>query len=442
MSARELALLIGDDLAGWVKQTSGGQLRFTYDDGYRDRVMAGAGNDSAARGATPVSVSMPAQVAEHPDRVVAAWLWGLLPDSDAVIRRWSRDFQVSGQSPFSLLATPLGEDCPGAIRLVSEQRLEELRSQDNFEGDEVVWLSEGEVAQRLRDLRQDATAWLGARDGGRFSLAGAQSKTALLLEGDRWGDPRGRRATNQILKPAIVGFDDHDLNEHLCLTAMRIAGLPAVHTRVERFEDQSAIVVKRYDRVEVAGRQVRVHQEDLCQALSVHPAGKYQNDGGPSARDIASLLRRVIPEPALSRAVATFADALIWNWIIAGTDAHAKNYSILLSGSQVRLAPLYDVASALPYDIPIQKMRLAMKFGSGYSVDPGSSPWKQLATELGLSIDEVRTRAVRLTEVAGDAFAEATAQTSDAELGSSLPEKLTELVTARAAKCRRVVDWV
>jgi len=37
-------------------------------------------------------------------------------------------------------------------------------------------------------------------------------------------------------------------------------------------------------------------------------------------------------------AVWAFVDALAWNWLIVGTDAHAKNYSLLLVGSQVRLA--------------------------------------------------------------------------------------------------------
>jgi serine/threonine-protein kinase HipA len=45
-------------------------------------------------------------------------------------------------------------------------------------------------------------------------------------------------------------------------------------------------------------------------------------------------------------AVMRFFDALMVNWLICGTDAHAKNYSLLLAGRQVRLAPLYDVASA------------------------------------------------------------------------------------------------
>jgi serine/threonine-protein kinase HipA len=39
---------------------------------------------------------------------------------------------------------------------------------------------------------------------------------------------------------------------------------------------------------------------------------------------------------------------LVLNWLIAGTDAHAKNYSMILRGTKTQLAPLYDIASALP----------------------------------------------------------------------------------------------
>ena len=41
--------------------------------------------------------------------------------------------------------------------------------------------------------------------------------------------------------------------------------------------------------------------------------------------------------------------ALAFNFVIAGTDAHAKNFSLLLSHRGARLAPLYDLASYLPY---------------------------------------------------------------------------------------------
>ena len=272
MTTNELCLLLGDVVAGRVSRLPGGKLTFEYDRAY-------AATETAH--ATPLSVSMPIQVASHTDGRITPWLWGLLPDNDAVLNRWSRAFHVSARSPFSLLSTPLGLDCPGNVRLVPSDQLSSVENEPDLS--DVEWLTEAQVAQRLRDLKQDGTAWLGAGNSGRFSLAGAQAKTALVWDDGRWGEPRGATATTHILKPAIEGFDDHDLNEHLCLTAMRAAGLLAVHSSVERFEDQSAIAVARYDR-SPCGQQVRVHQEDLCQALGVHPAGQYQNEGGPGPR--------------------------------------------------------------------------------------------------------------------------------------------------------------
>ena len=262
-----LAVFLDNAVAGTLTRLSGGRLRFDYHDEYRDRP-----------GATPLSLSMPTQVRSHSDRVVTPWLWGLLPDNEAVLARWARQFQASASSPFSMLATPIGEDCAGAVRFAApdavERMLERLGS--------VTWLTEDDVAERLRELREDSTAWLGRSFTGQFSLAGAQAKTALLYEDGRWGVPHGAPATSHILKPAVAGLDDHDLNEHLCLDAARRAGLLVVRTRVARFGDQTAIIVDRYDRRHVEGQMVRVHQEDLCQALGVHPAHKYQAGGDPA----------------------------------------------------------------------------------------------------------------------------------------------------------------
>ncbi len=427
MTTNELCLLLGDVVAGRVSRLPGGKLTFEYDRAY-------AATETAH--ATPLSVSMPIQVASHTDGRITPWLWGLLPDNDAVLNRWSRAFHVSARSPFSLLSTPLGLDCPGNVRLVPSDQLSSVENEPDLS--DVEWLTEAQVAQRLRDLKQDGTAWLGAGNSGRFSLAGAQAKTALVWDDGRWGEPRGATATTHILKPAIEGFDDHDLNEHLCLTAMRAAGLLAVHSSVERFEDQSAIAVARYDRLFRRRHQVRVHQEDLCQALGVHPVRKYQNEGGPGPKDIAGLFRRVMPPQEAEDNTMILLDALVWNWVIAGTDAHAKNYSLMLMGNQIRLAPFYDVASALPYgSIPEQKMRLAMKFGSGYQINPASSPWRRLSADLQLPEEEVRRRAARMVAAAPQAFVHAASTPAVERLGSSLPHRLADLVAKRAAKCEK-----
>jgi serine/threonine-protein kinase HipA len=419
-----LVVLLDDAVAGTLTRAPGGRLAFAYDDDYRQRPEA-----------TPLSLSLPKQVREHSGARLEAWLWGLLPDNDAVLRRWSRDFHVSASSPFALLSTPVGEDCAGAVRLAAPDRVDALLDRSGT----VAWLTEEDVAERLRDLRADATAWLGRSFTGQFSLAGAQAKTALLLRDGRWGVPAGAAPTTHILKPAVAGLDDHDLNEHLCLDAARRAGLIAARTRIERFGEETAVVVTRYDRLAAGATIRRVHQEDLCQALGIPPARKYQNEGGPGPGEVVRLLRTAMRPTAAEDAVRRFADALAWNWLVAGTDAHAKNYSLLLAGPEARLAPLYDIASALPYGTHERRLRLAMKLGGDYRVHPDRNPWPRAARELGLDpaalVERVRELAVR----APDAFAAAAATAEVEALDRALPARLLDLVAQRARRCRRLL---
>ena len=420
-----LIVVMDRSIVGTVVRLRGGRLRFDYANEYRDQA-----------GATPLSLSMPTQIRSHPDSAITPWLWGLLPDNDLVLARWAREFHVSASSPFSLLSTPIGQDCPGAIQFVPPEQVDKVL--ERF-GD-VTWLTEDDVAERLRQLGQDSTAWLGTSFTGQFSLAGAQAKTALLFQDGRWGVPYGSTPTTHILKPAVAGLDDHDLNEHLCLDAARRAGLLAVRTRVARFGNESAIVVDRYDRQERGSEILRVHQEDLCQALGVAPSAKYQNEGGPGPADISRLLRGVMPPRAADDAVRRFADALIWNWLIAGTDAHAKNYSLLLAQDQVRLAPVYDVASALPYGTHEKKLRLAMKVGGEYGIFPARNTWPGASRELGLDADALQARVLELGTVAPDAFADAANQPDIVALQRTMPSKLVDLVAERAARCVRLIS--
>lgn len=418
-----LAVLLDDAVAGAITRLAHGRLRFDYDDEYRQR-----------RAATPLSVSMSPTVRSHLEREISPWLWGLLPDNERVLARWARDFQVPAR-PFSLLSTPIGHDCAGAVRFAPVDEALQVLAKPG----KVTWLTEEEVALRLRELRQDSTAWLGRGFSGQFSLAGAQAKTALLLEDGRWGVPSGSAATSHILKPAVQGLDDHDLNEHLCLDAARRAGLVVARTRVARFADESAIIVDRYDRRIVNGQLLRIHQEDTCQALGVSPEKKYQNEGGPSARDLATLFRTVMSPRAAEDAVWRFLDALIWNWLVAGTDAHAKNYSFLLSGGDVRLAPLYDIASALPYDKHERELRFAMKIGGDYRVYPHRNTWERAAADLRLNADAVLERVVRLAYDAPDAFADAANEPDVLALHRPLPPRLVDLVADRAQRCLAIL---
>jgi len=420
-----LTVLLGDATIGTLSRLRGGRLTFIYDDGYQ-----------ALHDVTPLSVSMPPRIRSHPDSVISPWLWNLLPDNEAVLLRWARQFHASASSPFSLLATPVGQDCAGAVRFVRRDNAGEAIGSPG----DVTWLTDAEVGQRLRDLQADSTAWLGRSFTGQFSLAGAQAKTALLYQNGRWGVPHGARATTHILKPAVAGLDDHDLNEHLCLDAARRAGLIAVRTRVAQFDTETAIVVDRYDRAEANGITVRVHQEDLCQAMALPPTMKYQAEGGPTPPQIAALFRKVMSPKNADEAIGRFFDALVWNWLIGGTDAHAKNYSLLLAGGQVRLAPLYDIASALPYGTHERKLRFAMKIGGDYGVLPRRNTWDRAAADLRISQHNALARARELTEIVADAFRGAAADPDVVALRRKLPSRLVELIADRADRCARVID--
>ena len=427
MASDDLAVILEGRLIGRITRASSGTLRLTFDDEYLD--------DPAA---TLLSVSMPSPVREHADTAIRPWLWGLLPDDADVLARWGAQFEVSASSPFSLLGTQIGHDCAGAVQLCPPDEVDDLLGRPGH----VEPLTDAQVAQRLRELRADSTAWLGRAFTGQFSLGGAQAKTALHHDASGWGLPAGSVPTTHILKPAIGGLDGHDLNEHLCLTAARDLGLTAVRTRVASFDDQTAIVVERYDRRLVDGALRRVHQEDLCQALRVSPTMKYQSEGGPSPARIVDLFRRALPHPAADEATWRFVDALAFNWVIAGTDAHAKNYSLLLAGNQVRLAPLYDIASALPYDDSKgHDLRLAMKLGGDYRLRATDRPgtWAKVARELNLDVALVTSRVADLVRRIPGAVTRAAADPAVAGIGSDLPDRLCESVTTRAGTCLGLV---
>lgn len=420
-----LVALMGDDRMGQVLRDTRGRLRFVYDDAWR-----------SARGSYPLSLSMPLALAEHPHAVVDAYLWGLLPDNDLIVERWAQRFHVSPRSAVALLAH-VGEDCAGAVRFATLERVGDLTREGRGS---IEWLDERAVAERLRALRHDASAWWRLTDGGQFSLAGAQPKTALFFDGKRWGMPNGRVPTTHILKPGAPDLAGHAANEHFCLVLARRLGLPAASSRVMRFEDQVAIVVQRYDRISSGRRTVRVHQEDLAQALGVHPATKYESDGGPGVGAIVRLLRQ--HSGRVDEDLDTFLRALVLQWLLGGTDAHAKNYSVLIGADgRVRLAPLYDVASALPYaGKQTRKLKLAMKIGGKYRLEEiGRYQWQKAATDLGLEEGRVLDVVQQMAGGAAEAAAEVAGELRGEGIASESIATLAALVAARARQCARLL---
>ncbi|MGI4940690.1 MAG: type II toxin-antitoxin system HipA family toxin [Janthinobacterium lividum] len=354
---KRLSVYLYDCRIGTVSQDSHGRLTTTYDT---------EGEWREAAGFPPLSLSMPLLLPEHGDKTTSAFLWGLLPENPSVLAALAREYKVAAGNPLALLSI-VGEDCAGAVQFLVDDAV--------LTPDGVEWLDEQEIGRRLAELRtQESSTGRRVGERGQFSLGGAQSKTALLLnpDGDQFGVPSGKIPTTHILKPPMPGLDGQVENEHFCLSLANAAGLNSANSTVRHFASETCIVVTRYDRRRRPDSDIgwmRVHQEDCCQALSIRPALKYQKDGGPSARKVMDLLRTHSSEPDADR--ERFARALALNFALLGTDAHAKNFSIMLApgdeAPQVRLAPLYDMNSYLPYVTERPgDIRMAMSIGSYY----------------------------------------------------------------------------
>ena len=110
------------------------------------------------------------------------------------------------------------------------------------------------------------------------------------------------------------------------------------------------LLVTRYDRIEQAGRWRRLHQEDFCQALGKPPSAKYEANQtgikGPTLLDMFALTRNAMRAPD----VLALLDHVVFNVLACNTDAHAKNYSLMISGRGFALAPIYDVMCAAAWD--------------------------------------------------------------------------------------------
>lgn len=389
-----------------------------------------SGASAVTRG---LSCSMKTTTVRHSGTPVIHWISGLLPDRGEVLARWRSRFGLKRMDAYALL-WHVGEDVAGAARFVRPDRL------DHLDDGAAETVTDEAIGERIRALTADASAWVPSPGTGQFSLAGAQAKFALARTDDgQWAETTGARPTTHIFKPAIPGMVDQDLDEHLTMRLAAAAGLPVAHTEVMEFAGARCLVVTRFDRYQGPdGTWGRLHQEDAVQALGLSPLLKYEQNGGPGMRAIANLLRDNVTGEHVGEDVDSFIDATAFNWLVAGTDAHARNFSLLHARRSTRLAPLYDLNSFLPYGAG-RPLGLAMKIGYTER-DPariGARHWTELARDCGVDPDATLARVNALAESLLATIDGVVTDASIRRWDSPLPGRLRDLLTAHITACQR-----
>jgi serine/threonine-protein kinase HipA len=382
--AKTMDVYLHRELVGHLIQNEGGQMVFDY-----------AESRLQKPGATPLSHSLPLREKRFTRKECRGYFAGVLPEesSRTII---ARNLGISERNDYAMLER-IGGECAGAVTFLPAG--EPLPDRD----DQYRALSSPELAGILRELPRRPL--LAGETGMRLSLAGAQNKIAVRVEGDAVSLPLGGAPSTHILKPAVERFAGIVFNEACCMRLAAAVGLPVAKTEIRRVEDVDYLLIERYDRThrqnpEGAPMLERLHQEDFCQALGIVSENKYQKEGGPSLKQCFALLREVSSAPVLD--LARLLDAVIFNYLVGNNDAHGKNFSLLYRDAgtaniETRLAPLYDVVSTRYY--PELTRELAMKIGGEYSSDKVSKAnFEQLAEDARLAKPLVRRRVPELAE--------------------------------------------
>jgi len=367
-----LSVYLNEQKAGTLSDLGNAQVSFEYYPSYLEL------------GGMALSTSLPLSTTPFTDAQARPFFSGLLPD-DQQLEGLAQHLKISRRNVFKLLSE-VGGECAGAVSLFAS---EPLALETNIKPQSP--LSDDELLQRLNTSKHRPL--LGADDSVRLSLAGAQSKLAVVINGGKTLLSTPSSASTHIIKPASNSIEGLVENEFICMSLANTVGVDVPDIELRHIGDQRAYQIQRYDRAKSQGIIKRVHQEDFCQALGIVPENKYQAEGGPSLDDCIKLIQRVSSRPAVD--YQKLLERIVFNYLIGNNDAHAKNFSLIYSNGQCRLAPAYDLVCTEVY--PELNANMAMKIGGRKSAnDLQRRHWLRLVPDMETSKRSFRTLIIKL----------------------------------------------
>ena len=291
------------------------------------------------KGAFPISTTIPLSTATVQPAVFVPWAANLLPEGRA-LRRVGELIHAAPEDVMKILQE-IGRDTAGALSIdqpgtTNPDSYREIETEEDLE--------------RIID-ELPRKPFLAGEEGVSMSLAGFQSKLGVRqLDNGNLAIPLNGSASTHILKPDSPDLRGSVQNEAFCLTLARLCGISTSQLTTGKAGQRQYLLVNRYDRIYAQNRWRRLHQEDFCQALGKPPEAKYEKNQtgiqGPTALDMIAVARNTMKGPAL----LSLLDYLVFNIIVCNTDAHAKNYSMLITAKGSSIAPIYDVVCTQVWD--------------------------------------------------------------------------------------------
>lgn len=375
----------------------------------------------SARGAFPISLKMPLSPRRVPPKLFLPWAANLLPESTQ-LRAISLQLGAAPEDVIGILSE-LGRDTAGALSIgkPGTTSTADWRPVPNDKALEKI----------LEEL--PSKPFLVGEDGVSMSLAGVQTKLGVAIDAKgRICVPINGAPSTWILKPDAERLFGGVQNEALCLALAKRLGLNAPEVTTGMAGKRTYLMVKRYDRVEQHGRWRRLHQEDFCQALGKPPSAKYESNQtgipGPTLPEMFAVTRNAMQAPD----VVNLLDYVVFNVLACNTDAHAKNYSLMISGKGFRLAPIYDVMCGLAWEHVTRNMAQKIA-GKNRGEHLKRRHWQRFAADVGLNAPRLIARVEALAKGALAETKSAAADVAAMPAGAHpLMQQVTQAIEARA----------
>jgi len=228
--ARTLDVYLHEEVAGHLVQDDDGQMSFAYLE-----------SCLAKPGAAALSQSLRLGKERFPAKECRGFFGGILPE-ESKREIIARKLGISARNDYAMLEQ-IGGECAGAVTFIAAGQ--ELPKRDY----QYRKLDAKELAGILRELPKRPL--LAGEKGIRLSLAGAQDKVAMRIEGQEVSLPLGSAPSTHILKPAVERFAGVVFNEALCMTLAAHMNLPTAKVETRKVEDVDYLLVERYDRKQV-----------------------------------------------------------------------------------------------------------------------------------------------------------------------------------------------
>ena len=319
--------------------------------------------------ARPVSISLPLTDEPYGPEATRRFFEGLLPEG--FMRRTVAEQNRTDDGDYLSILEMLGCECLGAVQIKGKdyRPLEpEYRELDP----DIMYKLAAEGATRSADLVVEA----------HLSLTGASGKIGAYKDPKgQWYLPVGSAPSTHILKQSHIRYDKIVQNEQLAQRTASLLGIEVPHSEIVEAKASAGpksagpvltenvlFAAERYDRTFEGSAELisglpcplRLHQEDMGQALGIPASGKYERPGEQHMKRMFDLIRRYSAAPIEDQ--IKLWDIIVFHWLIGNTDGHIKNISLIYDRNlrSLRLAPAYDIISTVLYDTHSSEMAFSV----------------------------------------------------------------------------------